>query len=73
MRNGRNYYHARRIVEAMGLKAWGSHLTERTPSCSDELGWTFGVDYTQEPGLRRGLPPFWLSPAAARQVCDQYA
>ena len=44
-RNGILYYHARRIVGAMGLRSWESHLTGRIPMCRDEFGWVVGVDY----------------------------
>ena len=72
-RNGILYYHARRIVGAMGLRSWESHLTERIPVCRDDFGWVLGADYLQEAGGRRGIPPFWLSSTAALSIYQRYA
>ena len=71
--NGVTYFHARRIIAAMGLKTWASHLHEKMPRCIREFGWAKGVDYLQEAAGRRGIPPFWLTPGAARQVYDRFA
>ena len=72
-RNGILYYHARRIVGAMGLRSWESHLTERIPMCRDEFGWVLGADYLQEAGGHKGIPPVWLSSTAAFSIYQRYA
>ena len=73
LRNGTTYFHARRIISAMGLQTWSSHLTEKIPMCRDEFGWVFGTDYLQESAGHRGIPPFWLTQAAALSVDHKYA
>ncbi len=71
--NGITYFHARRIIAAMGLTTWASHLYEKIPKCIEEFSWAKGVDYLQEAGGHRGIPPYWLTPVAARQVYDRFA
>ena len=72
-RNGIFYYHARRLVAAMGLRSWEHHLTEKVPMCVDEFGWVYGSDYLREAAGHRGVPPYWLSVTAALAVYQRYA
>jgi hypothetical protein len=73
VRNGITYFHARRIIVAMGLRNWEKHLTEKIPMCKDEFGWVMGNDYLQESGGRSGIPPYWLSSTAALSVYQCHA
>lgn len=73
LRNGTTYFHVRRMISAMGLQKWSSHLTDKTPMRRDVFGWLFGSDYLQESAGHRGIPPFWLNQAAALSVFRKYA
>ena len=72
-RNGTRYFHARRVIVAMGLRTWASHLAEKVPALVREFSWEEGVDYIREAGGHRGVPPYWLTPQAARQVYGRFA
>ena len=72
-RSGIKFYHARRIVKLMGLRTWESHLWEKVPKCISNFNWKKHVDYMHENSNKRGVPSYWLSEAAARQIYDKHA
>ncbi len=72
-RSGVVFYHARRVVQLMGLRAWESHLTDKVPKCISDFNWKKHVHYVQENSNKRGVPSYWLSALAAKEIYDRHA
>lgn len=56
-RGGCNFYHARTIIQRLGLRTWCAHLVDKIPMCQTEFACTAGIDFVQDPGGLPGVPP----------------
>ena len=72
-RGGRTYYHARTVIQRMGLQTWCAHLADKIPTCQKEFGWPDGTEFVRDQGGLPGVAPYWLTLSAAKQVYDKFA
>ena len=72
-RDGCRLYHARTIIQRLGLRTWCAHLVDKISMCQNEFPWAAGVDFVRDQGGLPGVPAYWLTLSAARQIYDRFA